>query len=85
MPTMTLRIDDETSRRLDELAAATDRSRSWLAQKALNDFLTLNAWQVKEIEAGLAEADAGDLVDHAQVKNQWKKRLEDSLDPDRNP
>ncbi len=30
MPTMTVRIDDETSQRLDQVAKATERSKSWV-------------------------------------------------------
>jgi predicted transcriptional regulator len=80
MPTMTLRIDEETSRRLDELAAATERSRSWLAQKALSDFLALNAWQVGEIEAGIKEANAGEFVEHTELKQRWEAKLANPLD-----
>lgn len=80
MPVMTLRIDEETGRRLDELAQATERSKAYLAQKALTEYLDLNAWQVAEIHAGLREADAGELVDHEQVKRSWEAKLADSVD-----
>lgn len=80
MPTMTLRIDEETSRQLDQLATATDRSKSYLAQKALTDFLALNAWQVAEIQNGITEADAGQFIEHDDVKRKWEAKRANSLD-----
>lgn len=84
MPTMTVRIDDETSQRLDQLAKATERSKSWVLQKALSDYLTLNAWQVAEIKAGVQEADVGDFVEHDDLKRNWEDRLANTLDQNRN-
>ena len=80
MPTMTLRIDEETNRHLDELAAATDRSKAFLAQKALADYLALNTWQVAEIHRGLTEADAGNFVEHDDLKRHWQAKLANSMD-----
>ena len=56
--TMTLRLDDETSDRLSNLAGATDRSKAYLATQALKLFLENNEWQVLEIKEALTEADA---------------------------
>jgi len=54
---MTLRLDDETNRRLSKLASATDRSKAYLAKHALQVFLETNEWQVQEIQRAVAEAD----------------------------
>lgn len=56
--TMTLRLDDETSHRLSNLAGATDRSKAYLAMQALKLFLENNEWQVQQIKEAVAEADA---------------------------
>jgi len=55
--TMTLRLDDETSDRLANLAGATDRSKAYLATQALKIFLANNEWQVRAIEEAVADAD----------------------------
>lgn len=55
--TMTLRLDDETSARLSNLAGATDRSKAYLATQALKLFLENNEWQVQGIKDAVAEAD----------------------------
>jgi predicted transcriptional regulator len=80
MPTMTLRVSDETSQALDALAKATDRSKSYLIQRAIDDYVALNAWHGEAIREGIAEADAGELVEHHTLKQRWEGKLADSLD-----
>ena len=63
----TIRLDDETLAKLDALAADTDRSRNWLAAKAIENYIELNAWQIEQIKAGLAEADRGEFVSEADL------------------
>ena len=58
----TIRLDDETLAKLDALAADTDRSRNWLAAKAIQDYVELNAWQIQRIKEGIAEADRGEFA-----------------------
>ncbi len=63
----TLRIDEATLDALDRLAEKTDRSRSWLAARAIEEYIALNAWQIAKIEAGIAAADRGDFADDSEV------------------
>lgn len=63
----TIRLDDEMLAKLDALAADTDRSRNWIAAKAIEAYVELNAWQVEQIKAGLAEADRGEFVTEADL------------------
>ena len=72
MPTMTLRLDDETHRRLDRLAKSTERSRAFLASRALNQYLDMNEWQVEQIREALEASDrapASAFVDHGSVSS----------------
>lgn len=62
MTAFTVRLDDEKTRKLDQLAIKLDRSRSYLAAQAIDDFLAREEWQIAEIEAGLAEADQGEFA-----------------------
>jgi predicted transcriptional regulator len=63
----TLRLDDETLKALDRLAEKTDRSRSWLAARAVEDYIALNAWQIEKIEAGIDAANRGDFAGDQEV------------------
>ena len=59
MPAFTVRVPDTTAERLDQLAKKQDRSRAYMAAKAIEDFVAREEWQLAEIEAGLAEANNG--------------------------
>jgi RHH-type transcriptional regulator, rel operon repressor / antitoxin RelB len=73
--TMTVRLDDEVRDRLDQLAEATQRSKSFLAAEAIRAFVETNEWQIGEIRAALREAAAGDFAsdkDVAALARKWK-------------
>ena len=57
-----IRIDDETKQRLDCLADATDRTRSHLVKKAIEDYLNTNEWQIQSTEQALRHADTAEAV-----------------------
>ncbi len=71
--TMTIRLDTEIKNRLDQLAEATHRSRSFLAAEAIRDFVELNEWQIQEIKSALNEADSGDFASDKAVKKAFGK------------
>ena len=73
--TITVRLEDEVRDRLDQLAKATQRSKSFLAAEAIRAFVETNEWQIGEIGAALREADAGDFAsdkDVAALSRKWK-------------
>lgn len=75
--TMTIRIEDETKARLDQLAESTNRSRSFLAAEAIRDYVQLHEWQVSETRKAIDEADRGEFASDAQVKEffaDWRHR-----------
>ncbi|MBA4335586.1 MAG: CopG family ribbon-helix-helix protein [Bosea sp. (in: a-proteobacteria)] len=69
----TIRLDDQMLAKLDALAADTDRSRSWLAAKAIEDYLELNAWQIARIKDGIAEANRGAFASDEEVETVFAK------------
>jgi len=73
--TMTVRLEDDVKDRLDVLAEATQRSKSFLAAEAIRTYVENNEWQIDEIQAALKEADAGDVAsdnDVAALARKWK-------------
>lgn len=71
--TMTVRLDDEVKDRLDHLAQATQRSKSFLAAEAMRAFVETNEWQNNEVQAALREADAGEFASDKEVAALAKK------------
>jgi len=70
---LTLRLDQQDRNRLEKLAKATNRSRSYLAAEAIREYLTLNEWQVAEIKKAIEEADRGEFASDTEVKRLRKK------------
>ena len=66
--TMTVRLEPELKRRLEQLAQATERSKSFLAAQAIREFVDLNEWQIQEVRNAIAEADQGDFASEEEVK-----------------
>lgn len=71
--TMTIRLDDDLKRRLENLADSTNRSKSYLATEAIRDFVELNEWQVQEIKTAIQEADNGEFATDVAAAEVFKK------------
>ncbi len=71
--TMTIRLEPELKERLDKLATATHRSKSFLASEALREFVELNEWQIQETLDAITEADAGDFASETEVTDALSK------------
>jgi predicted transcriptional regulator len=71
--TMTVRLAAEVKERLDRLAEATSRSRSWLAAEAISGYLETQEWQIAEIKGGIRDADAGDFASAHEVAAVFAK------------
>ena len=67
--TMTIRLEPELKQRLDRLAEATQRSKSFLAAQTIRDFVDLNEWQIREIRNAIAEADVEDFASDDLVRD----------------
>lgn len=70
---LTLRLDPAIKKKLDKLATATQRSRSFLAAEAIREYVSLNEWQIEEIRKGVEEANRGEFAPAAEVEKVLKK------------
>ncbi len=78
--TLTVRVRPEIARRLGALAKATQRTKSFLAAEAIEEYLSLQEWQVEVISKGIEEADRDEGVDLDEVRLRWERKLADSPD-----
>ncbi len=70
----TIRLDDpQTLDKVDDLARAMDRSRNWVLNRAIDDYVRTQMWQIEKIRAGLAAADRGDVASEADVQRVLTK------------
>ena len=73
---VTARIDLALKAKLEALARSTKRSKSYLAAEAIAAYVELNEWQIGEIEAGIAEVDAGKALSQEQAEERYKRLLQ---------
>ena len=66
---LSVRIPPKMRDELDELAEATGRSKSFLATEALDNYLSVQVWQVKAIKEAMEKIDNGSakFISHERV------------------
>lgn len=75
--TVSFRLESDKVAALDALADSLDRDRTYLLSEAVQAYLDLQKWQLDEIRAGLADADAGRVVEHSKIRAiaaKWRRR-----------
>ncbi len=65
------RLDPEVAKKLDLLAKATARSKSFLVAEAVEAYLENQAWQIEAIQEGIREADRGHFATDEEVKRTF--------------
>lgn len=75
----TVRAESNLVNQLDHLASALDRSRNYLVNQALKEYLEQHAWQIEKIGQGIAAADRGELVDHDVVMKEMEELIESKV------
>ena len=73
----TVRLKDEALEALDRLAEKTERPRNWLVNRAVEDYVALNEWQIGKIEAGLKQAVRGEFAsdkEMARIRQKYAGR-----------
>jgi len=67
------RIDKSISEKLNLLAKATARSRSFLISEAIKAYVNEQAWQIEAIKEGIKQADQGKFASKAKVRETFAK------------
>ena len=75
-PILNIRIAPETLQRLDAIAAATRRSRSFIANEALEAWISREIELIEDIRIGLEEARAGKGIPHEEAMRRIDAAVE---------
>lgn len=65
---VSLKIAASTKKRIEQLAQATRRTKSFVIEEAINQYLELNEWQIASIERGLEDVRAGRVISHEDLR-----------------
>ncbi len=71
--TINVRLPEALHKQIEELAKATARTKSFLAIDALTNYVQSESWQIRYIQEGIQEADAGEFASDQQVKAVFAK------------
>lgn len=67
--TISAQIPSELAAAVEDLAAELNRSKSWIVKEALTSMLAERERRHQQIEAGLADVDAGRVVSQKEMMN----------------
>ena len=59
---VSLRVPADLIETLDKIAAALERSRSWVMLRALRQYIADEGQEVLDVQEGIAEAEHGEMV-----------------------
>ena len=71
---VTAHIPDDLAREVDRLAGQMDRPRGWIVKEALTRYVELERKRHAMTLEGLADVDAGRVVEHADIE-AWAARV----------
>ena len=69
----TVRADSKKVQMLDKLAKQQDRSRNYLVNQAIDQFLAVQAWQVERTKEGIQAADEDRFASDAEMARIFRK------------
>ena len=73
---MTVRLPANVQKRLDKIAVGMDRSRNWLVNRAIEQYLEAHDWQVEKIRDRLSFAESGgEFVPHDEAMERLEAKL----------
>ncbi len=70
---MTVRLPADLAGQLEKLTQVTGRTKSAITVAALRDYVEAEAWQIQDIEQGIAEADRGEFASADEVNSFFAK------------
>lgn len=79
-PVLSFRVEETLAQQLDKLAEATDRDRQYHLKRALVRYVEAESWHLQAVSEGIADADAGNLIELDAVEAKWARRAERSTD-----
>lgn len=73
--TITIRTDPDLAGKIAALASSMDRSRNWVIEEALRQYIEMQAWQIEGIKAAISSLDQGEAIPHEQVMTEIEALL----------
>ena len=75
--TITVRTDPEISAKIAALAHAMDRSRNWVIEEALKQYIETQAWQIEGIKQAQASLARGEGIPFEDVMDEMEVLIDE--------
>lgn len=72
----TVRVGNDLKNNIERMANLLGRPRSWVVNRALENFVETEEWQLKLLQERVAAAEAGDFASQEEVDaffSRWKQ------------
>ncbi len=80
---ISLRVDPEKIKKLDDFAYEQKRSRSFIVEEAIEDYISYEEQKAAHIAKGLADIEAGRTIPHSEMKKVFedmRQQIKEALD-----
>ena len=73
-----IRANPKTMKELGKIAKSMDRSRNWLINEALENYLREQKWYHEQVAASRVEIKEGKMVSHDEAMDEIQKVIDDA-------
>jgi RHH-type transcriptional regulator, rel operon repressor / antitoxin RelB len=77
---VSFKIAVSTKNRIERLAVATRRTKTFVIEEAINHYLALNEWQITSIQAGLDDLEKGNVISQVEMIKLWEDKSAGTMD-----
>ncbi|MEI6847170.1 MAG: ribbon-helix-helix protein, CopG family [Chlorobiaceae bacterium] len=77
---VSFKIPASTKNRIEQLALATRRTKTFVIEEAIDQYLALNEWQIKSIQDGLRDLEEGKVISQEKMIEHWEGKIAGSVD-----
>ena len=75
---VSFRLEDSVRDEIDKIADSLDRNRNWVINKAIEGYVEQYHWELQEIDAGLADIEAGRTISSEEFEANVKQMIADN-------
>jgi predicted transcriptional regulator len=77
--TITIRTKSETVEKISAIAKAMDRSRNWVIEDALKQYIDQQGWYIEGIQQAQASLASGKGIPHEEVMAEISELIEERI------
>ncbi len=73
---VSFKIPASTKNRIEQLAEATGRTKTFVIEEAINQYILRNEWQIQSIRKGQRDLEEGKVVPQEKMLEYWERKNE---------